>query len=178
MTTKDAKRSSSVSHLPEENSSQVDFFNTKRPNNQNQKEVKTPTITINTPTNNKLAATVEHTQNVSVGNDSRKAEYLAFKSDSLRDKAGRYNSHHLFLTHCISENIILIGLKLEVKPAIGNHDEDFLNKYYKKLQQYSLAFVNYVAPLWNTTNTSLTTSKISKIQNTENELQQIFEERR
>lgn len=63
------------------------------------------------------------------------------------------------------------GLELELKPTTVNHDEDFLNNWYKKLQQYSLAFVKDVATFCNTTITNLTI----EIQKTENELQQILE---
>ena len=63
------------------------------------------------------------------------------------------------------------GLKLELEPTICNHDDDFLNNWYKNLQQYSLDFVKDVATFCDTTITCLA----SEIQNTENELQHILE---
>ena len=62
-------------------------------------------------------------------------------------------------------------MKLELERTIGNHDEDFLNNWYKKPQQYSLHFVKDVATFCNTTITCLT----NEIQNTENKLQHILE---
>lgn len=60
------------------------------------------------------------------------------------------------------------GLELELKPTSVNHDEDFLNNWYKKLQ-YSLAFVKDVVTFCNTIITNLTT----EIQKTENELKNL-----
>ena len=48
----------------------------------------------------------------------KKAEYLAFKLDRSREKEGRYVSHKLFLSRCISENVIPNGLRLEPEPTI------------------------------------------------------------
>ena len=73
--------------------------------------------------------------------------------------------------HCISDNIIPNELKLELEPTVGNHDEDFVNIWYRKPQRYSLDFVKVVVTFCNTTITSLAT----EIQNTENERQQILE---
>ena len=52
-----------------------------------------------------------------------------------------------------------------------NEKNEKINKWYKKLEQYSLDFVKDVATFCNTTITSLTT----EIQNTQNVLQQILE---
>ena len=62
MTTMDAKKRRLASNLPEEYSSQVDFFITKRRNQQQWEEVETSTVTINARTNNIPAKTGEHTQ--------------------------------------------------------------------------------------------------------------------
>ena len=39
----------------------------------------------------------------------------------------RYVNHILFLSCCISENVIPNSLKLELELTIGNHDETFQN---------------------------------------------------
>lgn len=118
----------------------------------------TLTITINALTNNNLATTTECTKNITAGNHSKKAEYLAFKLDHLKNKAGRYSSHHLFFMCCISENLQSNGLKLELKPTIGNHDEDFLNNRYKKLQQYLLDFLKDVTTFYQKNKTKYKTN--------------------
>ena len=42
-------------------------------------------------------------------------------------KKERYVNHILFLSRCISENVIPNSLKLELELTIGNHDETFQN---------------------------------------------------
>ena len=59
----------------------------------------------------------------------------------MREKEGGYVNHKLFLACCISENIIPNGLRLELEPTIGNHDETFLSNWYEKLQQHSQGFM-------------------------------------
>ena len=151
--------------------SRVDFFNNKRPSKRQREELEVPRITLNAPSTSNDMTPSEDSPNNIIKNDSKKAECLAFKLDRLRDKAGRYNSHHSFLTRCISENIIPNGLKLELEPTIGNHDEEFLNNWYNKLQKYSLDFMNDIVVFCNQTNANLA----NEIKSTENELQQLLE---
>ena len=105
------------------------------------------------------------------GNYNKKAEYLAFKLDRLRDKAGRYESHKSFLEKCITENVIPNGLKLELEPTIGKHDEEFLSCWYNKLQSFSKEFMKDIISFCIKTSSELT-DDISK---TENELTTLFE---
>ena len=65
-------------------------------------------------------------------------EKLAFKLNKLEDKFTRYHSHVEFLNKCIDENLVPNGLKIEVEPSIGNHDETFLTVWNKKLKSYSI----------------------------------------
>lgn len=66
---------------------------------------------------------------------TKKAEYFAFKLNRLRDKACGYESHKSFLEKFITESVIPNGLKLELKPTIGNEEEkEFLSCWYNKLQ--------------------------------------------
>ena len=65
-----------------------------------------------------------------------KGSLILDRLDRLRDKAGRHESHKSFLEKCITENVIPNGLKLELEPTIGNHDEEFLSCWYNKLQSF------------------------------------------
>ena len=65
-------------------------------------------------------------------------EKLTFKLNKQEDKFTIYYSHVEFLNTCIDENLVPIGLKIEVEPSIGNHDETFLTVWNKKLKSYSI----------------------------------------
>ena len=44
----------------------------------------------------------------------------------------------------MDNDIIPNGLRLELEPSIGNHDEDFLKNWYSKLEEYSKNFMKDV----------------------------------
>ena len=73
-----------------------------------------------------------------------KGDFLATKLDRLHDKNERYKSHKDFLVKCLEGNVIPKGLRLDLEPSIGNHDEEFLNKLYGKLEEFSKSFMNDV----------------------------------
>ena len=145
MSTRDAKGSLSAPSLSEENNFQLDFFKTKRPNKRLREEQEAPQIKVDAPSSSNFEVTEplhqQPTNNAVI--HPKKAEYLkaAFKFCRLREKEGGYVYHRLFLSCCISENIIPNGLRLELEPTIGNHDETFLNNWYEKLQQHSQGFM-------------------------------------
>ena len=111
MTTRDTKGSHSTPDLPEKSTTRVDFFKSStRPSKQPQKDLEnTPTITINSPSTSYSNNQDEQYGFKSSGHHSKRAGYLAFKLGRLRDKAGRYNSHMLFLETCMTENVIPNG---------------------------------------------------------------------
>ena len=84
---------------------------------------------------------------------SSDARYLVSKLDRLHDKKERYQSHLGFLQKCLEENIIPKGLRLELEPSIGNHDEEFLKNWYAKLEEYSKSFMKDVIAFCDKTNT-------------------------
>ena len=91
----------------------------------------------------------------------------------MRDKAGRYESHKLFLEKCITKNVIPNGLKLELEPTIGNHDEEFLSCWYNKLQSFSKEFMKDIMSFSIKTSSELT----DHINKTENELTTLLEKK-
>ena len=100
----------------------------------------------------------------SSANHSKRAEYLAFKLDRLRDKVGRYSSHMLFLEKCITENVIPNGLKLDLQATIANHDKEFLTCLYGKLQTFSKEFMKDIVNFCKTAISKLA----NEIKETEN----------
>ena len=72
------------------------------------------------------------------------ARYLVSKLDRLHDKKERYNSHRQFLKKCLDNNIIPNGLRLDLEPTIGNHDEEFLQNWYGELEECSKKFMRNV----------------------------------
>ena len=131
----------------------------------------TPTITINSPRTSYSNNQDEQHGFNSSGNRSKRAEYLAFKLNRLRDKVGIYNSYTLFLEKCITENVIPNGLKLDLQPTIGNHDEEFLTRWYGKLQTFSKEFMKDIVNFCKTTISKLA----NEIKETKNELKQFLE---
>ena len=66
---------------------------------------------------------------------------VALKLNRLKEKHARYESHKEFLTRCISEKLVPQGLKLELEPMIGNHDQEFLDNWFSKLNEFSLSLM-------------------------------------
>ena len=64
-------------------------------------------------------------------------EGVALKLNRLKEKHPRYESHKEFLTRCISEKLVPMGLKLKLEPTIGNHDQEFLVNWFSKLNEFS-----------------------------------------
>ena len=60
----------------------------------------------------------------------KKYNILHLSLTDLEEKEGRYVSQKLFLTFCISENVILNDLRLELEPTVGNQDETFFNNWF------------------------------------------------
>ena len=61
---------------------------------------------------------------------NKNKEQVALKLNFLKDKVTRYECHKDFLTHCTAEKLIPKGLKLELKPTMGNFDLEFVDKWY------------------------------------------------
>ena len=70
-------------------------------------------------------------------NDEHQARYFATKLDRFSDKEIRFKSHKEFLTRYLGSNIIPNGLKLQLEPSIGNHGDEFVNKWHEKLEKFS-----------------------------------------
>ena len=71
----------------------------------------------------------------------RYKEQQAMKLNRLKDKDAQYQSHREFLSQCIESKLIPKGLKLELEPTIGNHDQEFLDTWYSNLQEFSLTLM-------------------------------------
>ena len=54
------------------------------------------------------------------------------KLNLLKDKNARYQSHREFLLQCIKSKPKPKGLKIELEPTIGNHDQEFLDMWYSQ----------------------------------------------
>ena len=59
------------------------------------------------------------------------------KLGRLLDKQARYESHISFLKRCITDKVIPNGLNRQLEPTIGNHDQEFLDNWYQKLNKFS-----------------------------------------
>ena len=129
--TGDARRTQSVlSFATQSNASSEQ--NTGR-SNKRLREDSLPTITLEVPS-----------ETPAVTQRKEYVERLATKLNGISEKACRYESHKSFLTKCAENNIIPNGLQLKLEPTIGNHDEEFLEMWYKKLDECSIMFINMV----------------------------------
>ena len=72
----------------------------------------------------------------------KQKEKIAFKLNCLKDKTIRYESHNEFLNRCLAEKLVTKGLRLELKPTIGNYDQEFVDTWYEKLKSFSLTLMN------------------------------------
>ena len=68
-------------------------------------------------------------------------EEVALKLNRLKEKHVRYESHKEFLTQCTLERLVPKGLKLELEPTIGNHNQEFLDHWFSKLNEFSLSLM-------------------------------------
>ena len=150
MSQKEATRSQSATTLVESNTSRahnstiVRAFKRLREDSSSAESstAQLPSIIINEPPfNSDASTTVVSTEQV-INTD--KGDFLATKLDRLHDKNERYKSHKDFLVKCLEGNVIPKGLRLDLEPSIGNHDEEFLNKWYGKLEEFSKSFMNDV----------------------------------
>ena len=71
----------------------------------------------------------------------RHKEQQAKKLNRLKNKNARYQSHREFLSQCIESKLIPKGLKLELEPTIGNHDQEFFDMWYFNLDKFSLTLM-------------------------------------
>ena len=77
------------------------------------------------------------------GTDERhKARII--RLERLRDKQDRYNSHIGFLKECHQHKVIPKGLRIDVEPSIGNNDEEFCNKWFSHLENFSLTLISEI----------------------------------
>ena len=56
------------------------------------------------------------------------------KLDRLLDKQAKYES---YLQKGIRCKVVPHGLNLQLEPTIGNHDQEFLDNWYQKLNKFS-----------------------------------------
>ena len=69
---------------------------------------------------------------------------LAIKLNHLKEKSARYNSHRNFLSKCIQENLVAMGLGITLEPAIGNFDQEFVDKSYTNLKQFCIGLMKQI----------------------------------
>ena len=62
--------------------------------------------------------------------------------ERLKDKEDRYSSHIQFLKDCKEAKTIPKGLRIELEPSIGNNDADFCEKWYNRLEEFSITLIN------------------------------------
>ena len=67
------------------------------------------------------------------------------KLERLVDKCDRYESHKSFLQQCIQDKIIPVGLQINLTPTIGNNDDEFVDKWHKRLEEFSLTIMQDIA---------------------------------
>ena len=55
---------------------------------------------------------------------------------NIYDKVGRFESHAQVLRKCLEHKIVPKGLQVYVEPSIGNRDDEFLNKWHSRLEEF------------------------------------------
>ena len=93
------------------------------------------------------------------------------KLNRLKDKNARYQSHREFLSQCIKSKLIPNGLKLELEPTTGNHDQEFLDMWYSNLQEFSLTLMKVIVDFCDKT----ISENATQINSTEKSLKQNVE---
>ena len=121
-----------------------------------------PHISVTPPAPNDSTETTVSTET----QDDNKIRYLTRKLDRLNDKEARFQSHKEFLERCLAANVIPNGLKVELEPSIGNHNEDFIANWNDKLNKFSRELMTDVIEFCGKTITATN----PEIENTNREL--------
>lgn len=104
--------------------------------------IETPEVVISNDTREQPFATTSATTVIDNGANFTEPEDIEFiRLERLYDKRDRYASHVSFLKDCINIKRIPNGLTINLEPTIGNHDDDFRNHWYERLQEFSLSLM-------------------------------------
>ena len=71
----------------------------------------------------------------------RNRTYLAIKLNRLKDKQARFVSHKKLLTHWVAEELVPKGLEIALERTIVNHEQEFLDNWYSRQEQFSLSLL-------------------------------------
>ena len=140
-----ATRSKSASYL----SAKINFparENTDNYSKRRRDDIETPTILVN-DTLKQTDSQRTITPN-DLLNDNGINQKQAMKLDRLLDKQARYESHISFLKRSH-------GLNLQLEPTIGNHDQEFFDNWYQKLNKFSFELMGDIVKFCETTKTNV-----------------------
>ena len=113
----------------------------KRPRtNQEGDEIAAPAITI-TPSSESIIAADSNITVLERTNQRSLNIHDVTKLERLIDKCDRYESHKGFLEQCIRDKIVPVGLQINLTPTIGNGDDEFVEKWHKRLEEFSLTIM-------------------------------------
>ena len=80
------------------------------------------------------------------------------KINRLCKKSAQYNSHNVFLSHFIQEQLVLKSLELNLEPTIGKYNQEFIDKWNSNLKDFSLILMKRVAAFCEKTEEKTQTS--------------------
>ena len=127
--------------------------NTNSPSKRRRDDIETPTTLVN-DTLKQTDSQRTITPN-DLLNDNGINQKQAMKLDRLLDKQARYESHISFLKRCITDKVVPHGLNLQLEPTIGNHDQEFLDNWYQKLNKFSFELMGDIVKFCETTKTNV-----------------------
>ena len=122
----------------------------EQPNSKRKRGDTNPAVLVDQTSTSTLLVTTETTPMASLlspNNDVYRninKEQTALKLNRLKEKAARYESHKDFLSQCVAEKLVPKGLKLELEPTFGNHDQEFLDNWFSKLNEFSLILMDHI----------------------------------
>ena len=117
--------------------------------NQGEEDMAAPTISI-TPAESVIAVDSNITV-IERANQRSLNVHDVTKLERLVDKCDRYESHKGFLEQCIRDKIVPVGLQINLTPTIGNGDDDFVEKWHKRLEEFSLTIMGDIVEFCNKT---------------------------
>ena len=69
--------------------------------------------------------------------------YTAIKLNWATNKKDRYESHKMFLEHCLVDGAIPLNFKINPEPSIGNHDEEFLEEWNNIIKRCQINLIRH-----------------------------------
>ena len=145
----------------EDNSSGVDTLHViKRPRTEMENDSTAIPDVMITNTDEDIHSSTSTSTVIEVPINNNYNNYDVLKLDRLIDKSDRFESHRNFLNDCIRNKVIPVGLQINLTPTIGNNNDEFVDRWYKRLEECSITMMKDIVEFCDKTITETNESAV------------------